>query len=253
MLRSRKQLTREQTRHVQRIQKTLEEANIKLDSVISDIMGASGRRMIEAMIGGLRNPVKLADLADRRIKASRKELDDALHGRLTDHHRFMLRLYLRQYDTLATAIGELDQEIDAAVKQMDAEVVAGQATFRALILLLCTIPGVGELAAVTILAEIGIDMSRFPTAGHLLSWAGLVSGTERECRQTQIVAPAQRLPLAQDHAGAMRLGRHAVQSPARQARREESDLCSRRLNAHRRLPYSEGRRPAPGSRRQPLR
>jgi transposase len=177
LLRARKQLTREQTRHVQRIQKTLEEANIKLDSVITDIMGLSGRRIIEAMINGVRNPFKLAELADRRIKASRKELYDALHGRLTDHHhRFMLRLHLRQYDALADAIAEIDQQVDAAIAQMDAEVAAGQATFRTLISLLCTIPGVGELAAKTILAEIGTDMGRFPTAGHLLAWAGLCPG-----------------------------------------------------------------------------
>jgi transposase len=95
LLRARKQLGREQTSHIQRIQKTLEEANIKLDSVISDIMGVSGRRMIEAMIAGVRNPHKLAALADRRIKASPKVLYDALHGRLTEYHRFMLELYLR--------------------------------------------------------------------------------------------------------------------------------------------------------------
>src|ERR1700740_1968691 len=94
LLRPRKHLTREQTSHIQRIQKTLEEANIKLDSVISDILGVSGRRMIEAMIAGIRNPRKLAELADGRIKASPKALYDALHGRLTDHHRFMLRLFL---------------------------------------------------------------------------------------------------------------------------------------------------------------
>jgi transposase len=176
LLRTRKQLTREQTRHVQRIQKTLEEANIKLDTVISDIMGVSGRRMIEAMIGGLRNPFKLAELADRRIKASPKALYDALHGRLTDHHRFTLRLHLRQYDALAEAIAQIDQELDAAIERMDAEVVAGQATFRSLIGLLCTIPGVGELASSTILAEIGTDMGRFPSAGHLLAWAGLCPG-----------------------------------------------------------------------------
>ena len=176
LLRARKQLTREQASHVQRIQKTLEEANIKLDTVISDIMGVSGRRMIEAMIGGLRNPAKLAELADRRIKASPKALYDALHGRLTEHHRFMLRLYLTQYDTLAAAIAEIDQEVDALVARMDAEVVTGHATFRSLIALLCTIPGVGTLAATTILAEIGDDMSRFPTDGHLLSWAGFCPG-----------------------------------------------------------------------------
>src|SRR5262249_20878551 len=110
LLRTRKQLTREQTSHVQRIQKTLEEANIKLDSVITDVMGVSGRRMIEAMITGVRNPFKLAELADRRIKASRKQLYDALHGRLTDHHRFMLELYLQQYDVLAHGIAKIDKQ-----------------------------------------------------------------------------------------------------------------------------------------------
>src|SRR5262249_15713294 len=90
LLRTRKPLGREQTRHVQRIQKTLAEANIKLDAVISDIMGASGRRIIEAMVAGVRQPRKLADLAGKQIKATPKELYDALHGRLTDHHRFLL-------------------------------------------------------------------------------------------------------------------------------------------------------------------
>lgn len=176
LLRARKQLTREQTSHVQRIQKTLEEANIKLDSVISNIMGVSGRRMIEAMIEGVRNPFKLAELADRGIKAPPKVLYDALHGRLTEHHRFMLRLFLGQYDALAASIVAIDQEVDALVTRMDAEVAAGQATFRSLIILLCTMPGIGTLAATVILAEIGRDMSRFPTAGHLVAWAGLCPG-----------------------------------------------------------------------------
>src|SRR5262249_21103928 len=139
LLRARKQLTREQTSHVQRIQKTLEEANIKLDSVISDIMGLSGRRMIEAMIAGVRNPFKLADLAHHRIKASRKQLYDARHGRLTDHHRFMLELHLQQYDALAEAITRIDKQVDAAIARMDTEVAAGQAPFRPLMDLLCTI------------------------------------------------------------------------------------------------------------------
>jgi transposase len=173
LLRARKQLTREQSRHIQRIQKTLEEANIKLDSVISDILGLTGRRMIEAMIAGVRNPSKLAALADRRIKASPKELYDALHGRLTDHHRFMLGLYLEQYDALDKAALEIDRQVEASVKRMDEEAKAGQAPFRSLIDLLCTIPGVSMLGAMIILSEIGRDMSRFPTAGHLLAWAGL--------------------------------------------------------------------------------
>jgi len=176
LLRARKQLTREQSSHIQRIQKTLEEANIKLDSVISDIVGLSGRRMIEAMIAGVTDPSKLAVLADRRIKASRKELYDALHGRLTEHHGFMLGLYLGQYDALDKAVGEIDRRVEASVARMDQEAKAGQAPFRSLIDLLCTIPGISLLGAMIILSEIGRDMSRFPTAGHLLAWAGLCPG-----------------------------------------------------------------------------
>jgi transposase len=176
LLRARKQLTREQTSHIQRIQKTLEEANIKLDAVISDILGVSGRRIIQAMIAGVRSPLTLAELADRRIKASPKALYDALHGRLTDHHRFMLELYLGQHDVLAAAVAKIDRAVDALLARMDEEVAAGQATFRSLIMLLCTIPGVSVLSATVILAEIGRDMSRFPTAGHLLAWAGLCPG-----------------------------------------------------------------------------
>lgn len=174
--RARKQLTREQTRHTQRIQKTLEEANIKLDSVISDIMGTSGRKMIEAMIAGVRSPSKLADLAHHRIKASPKALYDALHGRLTEHHRFMLKLYLSQYDALEASIIEIDQQVAATIEHMDGEVEAGQEPFRARIALLSTMPGVGTLSATDILAETGTDMSRFPTAGHFVAWAGLCPG-----------------------------------------------------------------------------
>lgn len=176
LMRTRKQLVREQTRHVQRIQKTLEEANIKLDSVISDIMGVSGRRMIEAMIAGVRNPQRLAELANRGIKASPKELYDALHGRLTEHHRFLLKLHLAQWDGLDALIQQIDQEVDGRIERMDEEGEDGQAPFRALILLLSSIPGVSVLSATTILAEIGRDMSRFPTAGHLVAWAGLCPG-----------------------------------------------------------------------------
>lgn len=176
LLRTRTQLTREQTRHIQRLQKTLEEANIKLDTAISDVMGVSGRRMVEALIAGETNPVVLAALADRRIKTPREELVEALRGRVTEHHRFMLRLHLDQQDRVAEAIATVDAEIDAAIARMDQKEVAGQASFRALILLLTTVPGVGRLAASIILAEIGPDMSRFPTAGHLLSWAGFCPG-----------------------------------------------------------------------------
>lgn len=174
--RARKQFTHEQARHTLRIQKTLEEANIKLDSVISEIMGVSGRKMIEAMIEGVRNPSRLAALADRRLKATPKQLYDALHGRLTDHHRFMLKLYLSQYDALDKSIIEIDQQVDAAIQSMDGEVEAGTATFRSRIKLLSTIPGISALSATAILAETGTDMSHFATAGRFVAWAGLCPG-----------------------------------------------------------------------------
>jgi transposase len=162
LLRTRKQLVRERSSHVQRLQKTLEDANIKLDSVISDILGLSGRRMIEALIVGETDPQALAALAHRRIKATPDELEAALRGRATRRHRFLLRLHLQQIDAIDAAIEEIDQEVDADVEP-----------FRPAIQLLTTIPGVSVLSAEIILAEIGRDMSRFPTAGHLISWAGL--------------------------------------------------------------------------------
>jgi transposase len=176
LTRTRKQLVREQTRHVQRIQKTLTEANIRLDSVLSDIMGASGRRMIEAMIAGVRDPKQLAALAGRGVKATPKELYDALHGRLTDHHRFLLRLHLGQWDALDASIRVVDCEVDARVNRMDMEARGDRARFSELIGLLASIPGVSKLSALSILSEIGVDMSRFDTAGHLIAWAGLCPG-----------------------------------------------------------------------------
>ncbi len=139
-------------------------------------MGVSGRRMVEAIIAGETNPARLADLADRRIKAPREQLVEALRGLVTDHHRFMLRLHLDQYDRVGEAIATIDAAADAAIARLEQREAAGQASFRALILLLTTIPGIGIPAATVILAEIGTDMSRFPTAGHLLSWAGLCPG-----------------------------------------------------------------------------
>ena len=167
LLRTRKQLTRERTSHVQRLQKTLEEANIKLDSAISDIIGTSGRAMIEALIAGETDPAKLAGLADRRIKASPETLRQALRGRVTKHHRFLLRLHLEQIDALDRAIAKID------TPDVSGEVEANLDPFRALIPVLTSMPGIGELAARVLLSEIGTDMSRFPTAGHLISWAGL--------------------------------------------------------------------------------
>jgi transposase len=162
LMRSRKQLVREQTRHVQRIHKTLEEANIKLGSVLSDLLGRSGRAMLDALIAGETDPVKLAALAHKGVKASQEQLRDALRGRVTEHHRFLLRLHLDQIDRLDGGIAEIDQRVEANL-----------APFRDAVELIRSVPGVGDVNAEAIVAEIGTDMSRFPTAGHLLSWVGL--------------------------------------------------------------------------------
>src|ERR1700674_4173174 len=166
LLRTRKQLVREKSRHVQRLQKGLEDANIKLDSVISDVMGRSGRAMIEALIKGETDPTKLAKLAHPGLRASQAELCEALRGRVTRNHRFLLALHLKQIDALDAAIEGIDREADA---NLDVTLDS----FRVAIQLLNSIPGISELAAITTLSEIGTDMSRFATAGHLLSWAGL--------------------------------------------------------------------------------
>jgi transposase len=162
LLRTRKQLVREKASHTQRLQKALEDANIKLDAVLADLLGTSGRAMLEALAAGEDDPAKLAALARPRLAATPERLREALRGRATRHHRFLLRLHLGQIDAL-----------DAAVARIDREVEAHLAPFRAAVGLLTSIPGIGELAAQVIVAEIGLDMARFPTAGHLVSWAGL--------------------------------------------------------------------------------
>jgi transposase len=113
LLRTRKQLVREQSSHMLREQKTLEDANIKLDSVLTDVMGKSGRAMLEALIAGETSPAKLASLADRRVKALPEKLREALRGRVTKHHRFLLRLHLNQIDALVAAMATIDAQVEA--------------------------------------------------------------------------------------------------------------------------------------------
>jgi transposase len=162
LLRTRKQLVREQSSHVLRVQKTLEDANIKLDSVLSDLMGKSGRAIVEALIAGETNPVKLASLANRRVKASQEELREALRGRVTKHHRFLLRLHLNQIDALAAAMATIDAQLEESLEP-----------FRTAVELITSIPGIESLSAHVIVSEIGIDMSRFPSSAHLISWSCL--------------------------------------------------------------------------------
>ena len=162
LTRTRKQLVREIGQHTLRIQKVLEDANLKLTSVLSDVMGMSGRAMIEAIIGGEQDPERLADLSQGRLKASRRAVVAALHGRVTPHHRFLLRLHLAQIDALKVAVRDVEARVGDAL-----------APFQAAVDRLMTIPAVGRTVARVIVAEIGVDMNRFPTPGHLVSWARL--------------------------------------------------------------------------------
>lgn len=191
LLRTRKQLVREKSSHILRVQKTLEDANIKLDSVITDVMGTSGRAMIEALIAGESNPAKLARLANYRLRASQEKLREALRGRVTEHHRFLLRLHLNQIDAL-----------DAAIVTIDQQVQAGIAPFRFAVEHVTSIPGVSDIGAQVIISEIGTDMSRFPSEGHLISWAGMCprndeSASKRRSNRVRKGAPWLKTTLVQ--------------------------------------------------------
>ncbi len=162
LTRTRKQLMREIARHTLRVQKTLEDANVKLTRVVSDILGASGRAILSALIAGETDPERLADCTTGRLKADRAKIIAAVHGRVTEHHCFLLKLHLAQIDALTAAVQQVEQQADEILRP-----------FREAADRLTTIPGVSETVARVIIAEVGVDMAQFPTAGHLVSWAGL--------------------------------------------------------------------------------
>jgi len=161
LTRTRKQFVRERSAHVLRIDKVLEDANLKLGVVLTDIMGKSGRAVLQAIIDGHHDPAYLASCVGR-VKASRQDILEALRGRITAHHRFMLKLHLDHIDALNKAIAQIEKEVGLGLE-----------TFRQAATLLSTMPGLSDIAATVVVAEIGIDMSRFATPAHLLSWACL--------------------------------------------------------------------------------
>jgi transposase len=191
LTRTRKQLMREIARHTQRLQRTLEDANLKLTSVVSDILGLSGRAVLDALVGGETDAQRLVALTSHRLHASREVLREALTGRVTPHHRFMLTLHLGQIDGLRGAVAELEARMEESLRP-----------FRAELERLMTIPGVRHSAAAVILAEIGADMSRFATSGHVVSWAGLCprlheSAGKRLSNRTRLGAPWLKTTLVQ--------------------------------------------------------
>lgn len=162
LTRTRKQLVREISQHSLRIQKTLEDANVKLGSVLSNVLGSSGRAILAALIAGQTDPEGLADLAQGNARKKRTELVAALQGRIKPHHRRLLKVHL-----------ELIAALEQALREIDADVGKTLAPIHSSARLLMTLPGVSDLTAQVMVAEIGVDMARFPSAAHLISWAGL--------------------------------------------------------------------------------
>lgn len=165
IIRYRRSIIEERTREINRLQKVLEGGNIKLSSVASNVLGVSGRSMLEAMIQGEMDPSILADFAQKKLKAKKEQLKLALEGSLGPHQLLMLEKQLSHIDQLNELITELDEEVERRMSP-----------FAEDLKLLDTIPGVGKRTAEQILAEIGTDMTRFPSAGHLCSWAGMTPG-----------------------------------------------------------------------------
>ncbi len=168
LTRLRTSLIEERTRAVNRIQKVLEDANIKLASVATEVLGVSGRAMLEAIVAGESDPERLADLARGTLRRKRAALVEALAGRVRDHHRVLLRTLLAHVDHLDQAVAELGAEIDRRL-----------APYAAAVELLCTIPGVKRRAAEVVVAELGVDMDRFASDRHLCSWAALCPGNDQ--------------------------------------------------------------------------
>lgn len=160
LTRTRKQLVREISQHASRIQKVLEDANLKLGSVLTDVLGKSGRAILQAIIDGHSDPQQLADLAQGNARKKRSELRQALHGRIRQHHRRLLKVHLQLIDSLNSAVADIEAAVGKNLTPI-------QDSARRLM----TIPGISEVTAPVVVAEIGVDMSRFASSAHLLSWA----------------------------------------------------------------------------------
>ncbi len=188
LTRYRRTLVRDRTREKQRLEKLLEDAQIKLSTVASNILGVSGRAMLEAMIAGERDPKILAQMARARMRGKISQLEEALHGHFDDHHALICQMMLERIDDLTARIDELTDTIQDTVTPYAAQITR-----------LDEVTGIGTTAAQDLIAELGVDMNVFPTAAHLVSWAKFAPQAPPVRRQEQTGHHRQGQPLAGRH------------------------------------------------------
>lgn len=222
LVRYRTQLIQDRAREINRVQKVLEDANIKLGSVASNVLGVSGREMLEQIIAGQDDPAVLAQLARGRLRQKIAELEQALAGRVRDGHRLLLKLHLEHIDDLTNKITTLSEEVERLMVPFD----QCQALER-----LATIPGVSRTLAQIILTELGNDMSRFPTARHAAAWSG--------------VAPGKNESAGRNRSGKTRQGNKALKTALVQAAHAAGHTQNNYLTAqYRRLAARRGKKRA---------
>lgn len=245
--RYRKTQIQERAREANRLHKALEDTGIKLDCVATDILGVSGRLMLDALISGTTDPQVLAELARGRLRAKLPALREALEGRFDRLHARWIGAILKHIDFLDEQIDELSLAIEEQI-----------APFAQAVELLSTIPGVGRRTSEVIIAEIGVDMSVFPSAKHLASWAGLCPGNHQSAgkrrsgrtSRLEVARPGARRgrtrrdPLAQHH-----LPRSPIRAPATPPRTQKSPRRRQTLHHHRVLAHAQHRRVLPRPRR----
>lgn len=181
LTRSRTMLKQEQVRIANRIHKVLEDGNVKLSSVMSDVMGVSGRQMLRAMSKGETDPRQLAQLARGQLRGKIPLLEQAAKGKLTEHHRFLIEQWMGMWDELSTRIARFEERIEEQMRPFEAAVQAWS-----------SLPGIERVTAWTLVAELGADLRQFPTAAHAASWAA--------------VCPGQQESAGQQHSGRTRRG-----------------------------------------------
>ena len=232
LTRYRRALVQDRTRERQRVEKLLEDAQIKISAVLSDLHGVTGRAMMDALIGGQRDPRTLARLAKGHARKKTGQLEEALRGFFTDHHATILQMMLDNTDRISAQIAALDARIEEAIGPFSAPVAR-----------LADIPGVDSVAAAELIGEIGVDMTRFPSAAHLVSWAKFCPQTHQSAGRSRSKGPRQRQPMAGRHPGPHRLRqlplRHlpgrALPAPGPAPRQAEGARGHRQLDSHRRV------------------